>query len=441
VRDEPVPSAASGHRTVQAAQTFLVRVVTYGLGFMVAVLIARTLGPTGRGAYYILVTVSVTAVALGHVSVEQANLYLWSRWTDRRQLAGASFLAALVLGFIVAGVAGVVILGPARAAVPLENPGLLWIALVGVPVQLAGLYGAGLLVAGGWLRANNLSLLASTVFHLGVIGALALNGWLDVRGVMVAWLVAALLVALLQWRGVLAHLGFRPPSRALLRRVASIGLRYHLGMVALYLILRVDIFMLNALTNITQVGLYSIAVTLAEATFLLTDSVGQAAVARQIETGGAEHHYTARITRTNFALSLLAVTVLTLAAPLAVPFVFGEEFRSTVGPLISLAPGIVAFATLRPLAVFGNQANQPGTITIAYLLSLLLNIALNATLIPILGIVGAGVASSVTYIGLAAFYCAWFLRVSELSPAELRPRFDDLAAPAVLLARSVTRRR
>jgi O-antigen/teichoic acid export membrane protein len=425
---------------VQAAQTFMARSFAYGVGFVAAVLIARFLGPTGRGSYYVVVTVAVTAVSVGHLSVEQSNLYLWPRWPDRRQLVGASALAAAVLGIVVAVIAGIVVVGPARGWVPLDRPDLLWVALLGIPVQLAGLYGAGLLVAGGRLRANNVALLCSALLHLAVIAVLAATGRLGVSGVVVAWLVAAAVLTGLQWRGVLVSLGVRRPTARLLRRLLSVGLRYHLGMVAIYLILRVDIFMLNALTDTAQVGLYSVAVTLAEATYLVTDSVGQAAVSRQIDSRGTEYAYTARITRTNFVLSLLAVGSLVLSAPVAVPFVFGESFRATVGGLVALAPGIVAFATLRPLTVFGNQRNRPLLVAGAYLVGLAANIALNVWLIPELGIMGAGVASSVTYGLIAVFHCVWFLRVSGMAPSSLRPRVRDVADPVVMLARIIRQR-
>ena len=74
----------------------------------------------------------------------------------------------------------------------------------------------------------------------------------------------------------------------LARRTIGLGLRYHAGTAAYYLLLRADVFILNALEpTTTAVGLYSLAVTLAELTKLLTESIVQVMMPAQVEAGHA----------------------------------------------------------------------------------------------------------------------------------------------------------
>jgi len=58
---------------------------------------------------------------------------------------------------------------------------------------------------------------------------------------------------------------------------------------------------------------------------------------------------------------------------------------------------------------------------------LLSNIVLNFAMIPFLGICGAALASSVTYIGTCGLWIAFYVRESGVSIVELLPRRKDFA--------------
>lgn len=430
---EPNPADAQPLRSVEAARTAVVRGAAYAIGFIASVVIARVLGPTGRGEYVVAVTVASTAMAVGHLSVEQANLYLWSERGERSRLVGA----AIATG-IAAGLAAVLFTGFVLAAGPWldgTDPVLLVVALAAVPAGIAALYLNGLLVADGQLRAMNLATGVAAVGQTAVVLVLAALGELTVLAVVVVWAVVTILPLAVQIPALARRPGIARPDRALVREAVGIGLRYHPGMVAVFLVLRVDIFMLEGLSTTAAVGIYSLAVTLTEATYLVTDPIAQAAVSAQVGEARGDAAYTARIARTNLVVSGLLMLALVAVAPIAVPLVFGEPFGPSVGPIVALALGTVAWSFQRPLGVFAVQQHRPWLVTAVSATALAVNVGLNLVLIPRLVEVGAALASTVTYTSLTLFYVVWFLRRSGSHWRILIPQVDDVRGPAVAVAR------
>jgi O-antigen/teichoic acid export membrane protein len=72
---------------------------------------------------------------------------------------------------------------------------------------------------------------------------------------------------------------------------------------------------------------------------------------------------------------------------------------------------------------------KPGAISIGATIALVFNLAANLVLIPTLGIVGAALASLLSYTVLAALMLAVACRLSRHSPFDLvLPRMDDVRA-------------
>ena len=71
-----------------------------------------------------------------------------------------------------------------------------------------------------------------------------------------------------------------------------------------------------------------------------------------------------------------------------------------------LLPGVVALAAARPLGAVLLKQGRALVLTLLCLGALCLNIALNLSLLPRLGIRGSSIASSICYVALALSYVA-----------------------------------
>lgn len=401
------------------------RVTVLVSGLVATVLMTRILGPDGRGQYAVIVAMVGTAVAIGHCSVEQAQVYLAGRGANMKALAANAIALGLLLG---AAVAGVTALVAAVFAYPynraLEQPALP-IALLAIPLTMIVLWTNGLLILEGRTRVMNRAVLLGGAVQVVMYMGLAITHRLTVTSVLLAWTLTTAVPLLLTLPALRPR---RVDIRVeLARKAIGFGLRYHLSLVSFFLLLRVDVLMLGAIKDDHAVGLYALAVTLIELTNLVTDAVSAAVLQRQTNLPLDESgRFTARVVGLSGLLAVLAATGLVVASPALVPLVFGDDFRGSLPALFALAPGVVALAMARSAGGYLLRRNRPLVNSLIALTALGANVILNLWLIPLWGIAGAGVASSVAYILLAGSYLMWLRRAAGLALREFQPGIVDL---------------
>lgn len=405
------------------------RAISLGFIALATTLMMRKLGPEQTGAYYVLITVATTAVSLGHLSLMHAYVFLWSRGDDRVSLGANASWLGIASGCLTAGVAWVLVnvLGPDR--IPLGGRyDLLLLALLAVPASIVVLHLSALLALDNRIGRVNAANVVGALVPFGAAVLLYATSRLTLTTALLVWVWFSLLPAF----GVITAFGRRRAhlSVRLALEAVTVGLKYHIAAVSLFLLLRVDIFLLNANVSAGEVGRYALAVALVELTFVFTDSLAQVILPRQVASplrvAGA---YTARVMRASLVVSVVVVSGLIVGGYHFVPLIFGEAFRGSAGAILSLAPGIVAFAMVRTLGGVLIRLDRPFVVSGATTAALAVNVVLNLVLIPRFGIVGAGLASSAAYSILAIFYTVWLLRATSLPGAALVPRMSDFSQP------------
>ncbi|TQL88223.1 O-antigen/teichoic acid export membrane protein [Actinoallomurus bryophytorum] len=408
----------------------------FALGALSTVFVTRELGPERRGAYTVLVTIATVALILAHLSVESAHTSLWSRAAGRRAIAANALLLGLGMGGVCAvGTALVTALDP--SILPVPGYGLLLVALLSIPCNLSGTLLNNVLVLSGRIGVVNWGGLLAVGVYCGTLVLLTVAGMLTLGWVIVMWTLSAAVPAVVAMSAVRPR--FRDRDRALARRAIGMGLRYHPGHISLYLLLRVDVLILNALTSRTAVGLYSVAVMLMDLTRTAADSVAQVTLHQQM---GDDHDsataLTVRTTRLATLLAAGSVGLMCAAAPFLIPLVYGSAFAGSLSPLLALAPGLVALGATRTLGSFLLRLHRPLVTSCLAFGVLVANVALNLLLIPMWGIVGCALASSAGYCALAALQTAWFVHVTGVPYRRLVPGPAELRYLAVVSVRLVT---
>lgn len=428
------PTRSTGALLVGTASS---RALSLGLTALATTLVMRQLGPAGTGVYYVLITVATTAVSLGHLSVMHAYVFFWGRRADRGSLGANATSLGVASGCITAGVAWafVNLLGPDR--IPIGGRyDLLILSLLAVPASIVLLHLSALLALDNRIGRVNIANILGALVAFGATLVLFAMSRLTLGTAVAVWFLFSVLPAF----GVITAFGMRRRHFSLRLAVETVklGLKYHIAAVSLFFLLRVDIFLLNANVSEEQVGLYALAVALVELTFVLTDSLAQVILPRQVANSLQEAGaYTARIMRASLVVSVFIVSALILGGYHVVPVIFGDAFGGSAGAIFALAPGMVAFAMVRTLGGVLIRLDRPFVIAGATTGTLAANVVLNLLLIPRFGIVGAGVASSVAYSLLAAFYTVWLLRATSLPRAVLLPRLSDFSQPVAAIGSGI----
>ncbi|MDX1389259.1 MAG: hypothetical protein R3344_08715, partial [Acidobacteriota bacterium] len=92
-------------------ETFATRILLIGIGFATSVLIARILGPEGRGLFAVAGTIAAIGIQFGNLGLHSANTYSVAR--DRGKLPGL-LANSLLVGFGLGGLVAVITWGATR---------------------------------------------------------------------------------------------------------------------------------------------------------------------------------------------------------------------------------------------------------------------------------------------------------------------------------------
>lgn len=399
-------------------------------------LVSRALGPSGRGSVVFLMTVAILSSQVAAFSVSEAVSNIAGRRPDdRRAVAGTAVGLAFVLGLPAAGLVGGLI-----AAVPGFGPRepawLIALAVAIIPGLVLFECLLRLVLADYGFAAVNLATLLPGVLNVALNGGLYAAGVLSVGSAFLVWAAGQLAaLALLAWVVERRLAGFGRPCRKTGREMLSFGLRAHGSRVMNWGNYRLDQWLVGALAGSRELGLYSVAVALAESLFLLPESLAQ--VQRPDLVRADERSAAAQVTRAfRFAALATAVMVggLLLLAPVLCTTVFGPAFGGSVQQLRVLALGAFGIVALK---LFGNALiaqGRPLREAVAVAAAFAATVGLDLALIPRHGGMGAAIASTAAYSagGLAVAWIA--ARSLRFGAASIVPRRGDLRA-ALLLAR------
>ncbi|MGI9602087.1 MAG: oligosaccharide flippase family protein [Acidimicrobiales bacterium] len=232
---------------------------------------------------------------------------------------------------------------------------------------------------------------------------------------------------------------------ALRGRLLSFGGRATIGSAASLADRRIDQVLMLPLAGAGQAGLYVIAVTVAELPDALTRSVRSVLLAEQSKKPDAETF--ARAFRMTLSLVLVLAAGLAVAAPIAIPLVFGGSFADAIPATFVLLIAVIPL-TVQALAGTGLYlADRPGRYGGIRTVGVVANVALLVLLAPDHGALGAAFASLGAYTFTATislWYTARALdvparRMLAVSPADLWSALDLLPLDKLRLPDAVSR--
>jgi PST family polysaccharide transporter len=195
-------------------------------------------------------------------------------------------------------------------------------------------------------------------------------------------------------------------SRALIER----GWPLLLAGLSVMLYMKSDQVMLEWLRGPDDVGQYSVAVRVAESLYFLPVILSNTFLPRIGRGSGqfASDLGLRQLYRSAWLLGVgMTLTSIFLLPPL-VPLVFGEEFLSAQAALVWLGPAAFAVATGCASGAWLNTQGHQSLIAQRSVIGALVNIGLNMILIPRMGLIGAAVATSASY--LASVYLVGIFR-------------------------------
>lgn len=403
---------------------FVWQVVTVLAGLVTQIVLARSLGPTNKGILDLFLLIPFVTTSVAEMGLLSANTYHGGKGTYSLQtLHSNSICWSIAVGGLVLmiGVAISLVGGSPFAGLP--NRYFL-LALAAVAPSLYFLLWSGLMY--GSDRVKMVYLIGGVYSLISLIAyglIVSVGGTLE----MFVYLSALLLLV----RACLSLFSTRTmtPLRlefnaSALKHSLAYGLALYVGLSVNTLHFRINQFLIEGMLGPTALGYFALAVRIAEMLWLLDYVVVTASLYRVTSEDLAT---AVLVTQRSLKLVAVLVIVPSLAifalAPFFVPLFFGKAFEPAVLPLWYLLPGIIAWSLSRSLSPFiSYQCGKPWYNTAAAGFAFIVNLAANFILIPKLGIVGAAIASTVSYtvnlliIGLIFFRLAHARVIDTILP-------------------------
>lgn len=383
-------------------------VLVAGIG--ASIVVSRALGPDGRGAYAVAVSLALILVQLGIGGYQTANPFyvasgrapaglivtnsLWlSGWTGLLLIAVAIGVKLLLPG-VVAGLSWTQVLLAAGAVPFMLAMQFLQSVLLGQNRTVA--YNVLEMVAA--LFALVALLLVEAVRGLTVDAALAITAGAYVFGAL------AMLMCLLDTRPRLLA-----PDIRLMRRMAGYAARVYVAGLIAFAVVRVDLLLVNGILGAEQAGLYSLAVALKDTVYIMPLIVATNIFPR-IAGGAVSSAASAEVFRSVAALYALVCLATAVGAPPIITLLYGEAFADAADLFRWLAPGAFAVGALNIVTYHFAAREFPLKMVGFWAVGLVFNLAINIAFLERYGTYIASLSASLAYVLIFVLHLLIFAR-------------------------------
>lgn len=370
----------------------------YATAVVTAPVLARSLGPEGRGDVAAVMAPMAVLAWLLALGLPTAAAYFVDTEPEERLLVSTMAFSVLFGGSVCAVMwfaAPAYLAGHSPVTVTWARVFLVAIPF-GIGAQAALEVRRRVNPGANWnlWRASVLVVPAAGIVFLAVVGALTVQGALAMY--FAGGLIPCGLLASRLWKG-------RPlprPSWATLRMMLPYAWRTASTAAATSVTKRIDQVLLVAVVATAELGRYAVAVAVASVTSVLTSGLALALFGHlRDETSPARA--LARYRRSLLTTVLLSSAValsLAIVAPLLLELVFGSEFRPAATALRLLLLGAVAYDVLVVMGTKLYSDGRPGEAARAALVGAVITVVGLVVFVPRFGIEGAAGVTSVAYV-------------------------------------------
>ncbi|RKY59611.1 MAG: hypothetical protein DRP94_03110 [Candidatus Latescibacterota bacterium] len=402
---------------VQVFVTFLAQGLNLLLRMASVAIVARWLGPEGKGVLVLALLVPGMLGLFLDMGVSVSNVYFaGSGKMEVRRLLASSIglgLASTAFGLVLVAVcirAG--LLGRLVPGVPAE---FLALAMANLPISLLSGYLLAVLQGLGRIVTVNIVRLIQGITMLIFTILLVVTFGFGLGGALVAWLLGGLgclsgAVFALRKEGA----SFKPAwDVGAVGKLLSFGLKGYVANILQFFNYRLDMFLVNCFLGPASVGIYSVAVKLGEMLWYLPSAVGFVIFPKAASTDADEMNtFTPKVFRATLALTAAGALALGVVGRPLIGFVFSDAFLPSYGPMLVLLPGVVLLGASKVLTNEITGRGYPHYNSINAGVALVLTVILDLLLIPRYGISGAALASSVAYSVILFVAIGFYIAVS-----------------------------
>jgi O-antigen/teichoic acid export membrane protein len=380
-----------------AGGTYLATGLTLVVNLATGVIIARAVGPDGRGELAAILTLTQVLALVFAAGCNQAIAYHLTRNpTEGGRLLSTWTVMLVPLAILAVGTAELLV-PVIFAAQSDEAKALAEIYVLTIGVALLLLPYQGLLIGDRRFGVWNLLRFAQPSLVLTFYLVLLLADAMSVARALEANFLATVLVGLAAAVSSLRLHHWRRPDAALGLRSLWYGLRGVLSTIGATINTRIDLLIMPAFLAASSIGSYAVATNVSGLLVSLSAPLWWLVLpnaARRREGGAGPVLASLHLT---LAIGGVLGLLLYLAAGFVVPAVYGDPFSDAVEPLRILLPGCVLLPAASMLTAGLYARNRPFTAAVPHLVGSVITVAGLTLFLATGGIRAAAIITSIAY--------------------------------------------
>jgi O-antigen/teichoic acid export membrane protein len=382
--------------------TFTTRISQLLLGIVTSIIIARVLGPEGKGIYTLAILLPMLLITFVNFGIAPASVYyIGKKKYSPLEIFGSNIIFSILLSIfaIIAGLVVIFFFG--NNVFPGVAKEYLLLTLYLVPFQIFLTFVVNILLGLQRIKKYNFINLIHNFVFLVLIIIFLLGFNFEVKAVIIARILSFILACIVLFfltkkevGGVVLYI-----KKSLFKDFFIYGSKIYLISIFSFLLTRIDMFMINIFLNPFEVGFYSIAVGLSEKIWLISLSAGTVLfpkISSEINDKKLKE-FTPLVCRNVLWITIFITILLLFLGPYMIVLFYSEQFIKSILPFQILLIGAIAISGSR---ILSNDLSGRGRLKENMYLSafsVILNIVLNIILIPKFGITGAAWATAISY--------------------------------------------
>jgi O-antigen/teichoic acid export membrane protein len=219
----------------------------------------------------------------------------------------------------------------------------------------------------------------------------------------------------------------REPMKDSLKEMLHYGAFLQLSSLVTTLNKRLSLYLLKTHCDERSIGVYASGTQVTEGVNIIGLSIGLVEFSALSNTEKAERtsQLTLRFMKFSVLLTFTALLVICLLPTAFFEWLFSGEFSDIRTVILLMAPGIVFFSAHTILANYFSGTGKPKYNLYASLIGLSVTLVSAFVLIPMLGIRGAAITTTLTYTALFVYQWIVFRKQTESKLSQLIPNRED----------------
>ncbi len=405
--------------------TFGAKLLTAIINLFIAVVISQYLGATGKGEQAIIITTIVLILLFSNLIGGPSIVYL----VPRHQI-----LRLIIPSYIWSLFMSAVFFVLMKSVNIINTEYILHVTLLTAINSFASVNQSVLIGKERIKTANYISLIQAAV----IIGTLFINfyflGKTEIQTYIKSLYFSFGLSFIISFVCIFPFLKNNRNARQnnsisdALKGLAKYGIWNQAGTIAQMLSFRIGYYFIEHFNGAKDVGIYSNGVSIIESIWLISSSITlvQYSIIVNSEDDSYSQKLTINLTKISLLLAFIVIVPMLLLPSGFYIFMFGPEFGKVNEVMLTLAPGVFLFNVLLLTGHYFSGTGRFHINALAATAGLIVTIICGLLLIPVYGIIGAGITASLSYIVTSLIIALIFSRKAKCSIFDLLPNWKDV---------------